>query len=1028
MQLDRLEVIIEAESKKANAELDRMISKLSQVSSALNKTTGFSFGTKGISSATTSMQGTLTSSRSLTSQLGRLAAGYYSVRKAVNFMNKSMEKSMDYVETVNLFQTSLKKIGMESAQDLGMEWGSETANAYAKTFIDRAENYNDMLVDSLTLDPNLMKNYQAVFAQMTNSMSLIPETSMDISETFTMLGNDIASLWNIDTDKAMKKLQSGLAGQIRPLRELGIDISKTSLEMYAMNYGIEDSVEKMSQAAKVQLRYLAIMEQAEVAFGDMAKTIESPSNQLRILSQQWNNLSRSIGNVFLPTVTTVLPYINGLVIALRSMTDALATAMGYELPDYSNSNIYKDLTGDIGDMENVIEDTTDANEKLKKSMLKWDELNILSKLKSGDKINLGSGYAQLDEAIRQKSDSYLAKFNEELSKMSNKTNDIAENIKKFFDRVGDKIEPTTKAFKKLWDEGLSKLAKYSWDNLKSFYNDFLSPIGTWVLGEGLPRLLEVGNGLLNSINWDKLSQSFQNLNKALAPFAISVGKGLIGFIETMGDILKPILATTSSLLAKGIDAIAKAIDKIPEDTAIAIGGAIGGIATSILLFKGATAIASIVKGIGGGIGGMLATISAHPVMAIATGITALAGAVLALNKAKFDKSDVGKYVIELDKLIESSKSFNDEVATMLANSSQRKSDIEAEYGAVSILADKYFDLADQTSLTNEEQALLKAYADQLIEKVPELSGLINEQTGAYKGTKEEIEALITKTKEYYLVQAAQESLIEIAKKQYEQEKLLKELETERGDVINLIDEKQKKLNETQGVGNTQLRTASDEQKEAQKQALALGGEITQLTKKSNELKKQIDTTKGSQAELSNEWDYATDYISTYSATAQREMPKVKTSVSNALKDIKTEMSNFKLPDITQTIKFQLDTSGIPSTGIDVIDLQKSKWLNNAKPYATGGFPEMGELFVAREAGPEMVGNIGGRTAVANNDQIVQAVSQGVAMAVASVMGSGGGKAQIIENIINLDGDVLARSLNKVNQSTNRRFNPVMQGG
>ena len=182
-----------------------------------------------------------------------------------------------------------------------------------------------MLVDSLTLDPALMKNYQAVFAQMTNSMNLVTESSMNISETFTMLGNDIASLWNIDTDKAMKKLQSGLAGQIRPLRELGIDISKTSLEMYALNHGIEDSVEKMSQAAKVQLRYLAIMEQAEVAFGDMAKTIESPANQLRILSQQWTNLSRSIGNVFLPIVTNVLPYINGLVIALRNMTDALAT-------------------------------------------------------------------------------------------------------------------------------------------------------------------------------------------------------------------------------------------------------------------------------------------------------------------------------------------------------------------------------------------------------------------------------------------------------------------------------------------------------------------------------------------------------------------------------------------------------------------------------------------------------------------------------------------------------------------------------
>ena len=151
----------------------------------------------------------------------------------------------------------------------------------------------------------------------------------------SMLGTDISSLWNIDIDVAMKKLQSGLAGQIRPLRSLGIDISQTSLEMTALNYGIEDSVIKMSQAAKVQLRWLSIMDQAEVAFGDMAKTIDSPANQLRILEQGWTNLSRSIGNVMVDTVT----HINGLIARI----DVFAKALGFELPDYSDSNIYTDV-------------------------------------------------------------------------------------------------------------------------------------------------------------------------------------------------------------------------------------------------------------------------------------------------------------------------------------------------------------------------------------------------------------------------------------------------------------------------------------------------------------------------------------------------------------------------------------------------------------------------------------------------------------------------------------------------------------
>jgi len=216
-----------------------------------------------------------TSTKALTFSLASLYAKLWSVRRIVSTVFKSVEKSMDYVETINLFQTSFKKIGVDTAEDLGMKLGTAASEQFAKGFIDEAQSFNDKISNSLSLDPDLMMNYQAVFAQMTNSMNLTSQSVMNISESFTLLGNDIASLWNIETDSAMKKLQSGLAGQIRPLRELGIDISKTSLEMYAMNYGISDSYEKMSQAAKVQLRWLAIMEQAEVSFGDMAKTIDA---------------------------------------------------------------------------------------------------------------------------------------------------------------------------------------------------------------------------------------------------------------------------------------------------------------------------------------------------------------------------------------------------------------------------------------------------------------------------------------------------------------------------------------------------------------------------------------------------------------------------------------------------------------------------------------------------------------------------------------------------------------------------------
>jgi hypothetical protein len=1001
-----------------------------------------------VRSATNSINGSLkkysssakqasANTRNFSLSLAGLYAKLWLVRRAIGLLSGSIKKSMDFGETINLFQTSFKKIGVDTATDLGMEMGSAASEEFAKGFIDRAKAFNEKITDALSLDPEMMMKYQAVFAQMSNSMGLTAESAMNVSESLTLLGNDIASLWNIDTADAMTKLQSGLAGQIRPLRELGVDISKTSLEMYALKYGIKDSVENMSQAAKVQLRWLAIMEQTEVAFGDMAKTIDSPANQLRILSQQWTNLTRSIGNVFLPIVTTVLPYINALVIALRRMVDTLATAMGFELPDYTDTNIYTDVTGDIEGIGDGADETKDSVDSLKKSLMSFDSLNILSKGKTkGIGLDVGSGYGELDDAINEKTASYMAKFNEELEKMSNKADTLADGIERFFSLVGDKVRPTTEAFKTLWNEGLSKLGGFVGDNLVSFYKNFLSPVGTWTLGVGLPSLFETANNLLNDIDWKTLNQSFTNLYKALSPFAISIGTGLINFVDGLVDILTPAVKLTVDGFSKALNGLATIISLIPESTAIAIGGAIGGIATAFLIFAGADLVAGIILKISGAIKTMLATLTAHPLLLLAGGLAAIAGAAIALEKARFDASSVGKYVDKVDSLVEASKDLNDEIATLLKNQKERTTGIENEYGAIKILADKYFDLADQTSLTNDEQLLMKAYADELIGAVPELSSLIDEQTGAYKGTKDEIEALITKTKEYYLVQAAQESLIEIAKAQYKAEKDLKDLEEERKTAVELLADKQAEYNDTIGVGNTNLHTASEEQKEAAKKSNELRTEISALEGTVDSLDTQINTTTGSQQDLNNEWDYATDYITTYSDTAKKEMPKVVTAVNDAYSEIDKAVKDWKLPDLVAAVK--VDTSALTEfmksqTGSNIIDYSMNKY--KPKKYATGGFPNTGEAFIARENGiPEMVGKWGNRTAVANNDQIRGGIADAVKGALIEVLvpviGQIGGSRNnpTIEVPLYLDGEELARGIYNGQQSYEGRMNPVKVGG
>lgn len=212
----------------------------------------------------------------------KLTVAFYILRKAIRAAWEPVQQAMDFGETVNLFQTSFKKIGMEAAQDAGMEWGSDAAETYALGFIDRAQDFNNRIVDALSLDPETMMRYQAMFGQIANAMGLATDTAMNMSESLTLLGNDLASLFNTDTAAAMEKLQAGITGQVKPLREWGIDITEATLKNVALEHGITDTVSEMTQAQKAQLRWLAIMDQSSVAFGDMAKTIDNSEELLLV--------------------------------------------------------------------------------------------------------------------------------------------------------------------------------------------------------------------------------------------------------------------------------------------------------------------------------------------------------------------------------------------------------------------------------------------------------------------------------------------------------------------------------------------------------------------------------------------------------------------------------------------------------------------------------------------------------------------------------------------------------------------------
>ena len=181
----------------------------------------------------------------------------------------------------------------------------------------------------------------------------------------------------------MQKLQSGISGELEPLRRLGYDLSQARLEQTALNLGIKESVANMTQAEKAELRYYAIMTQVTTAQGDMARTLEAPANQLRILQAQLTQAARAIGNIFIPALNAILPYAIAVVQVIREIANALANLAGFKLTEVDYSGVNSAAVG-AGSLADNLDDAAGAAKKLKQYTAGFDELNVFAP-------NTGSG-------------------------------------------------------------------------------------------------------------------------------------------------------------------------------------------------------------------------------------------------------------------------------------------------------------------------------------------------------------------------------------------------------------------------------------------------------------------------------------------------------------------------------------------------------------------------------------------------------------------------------------------------------------
>ena len=299
---------------------------------------------------------------------------------------------------IQAMRSSARTVASWIHEALKLQESTNVVNVSLGEYTDQAIEYAEKVGKVMGINPSEWLGNIGVFNTIIEGFGVANDKAYIMSKNLTQLGYDLTSyygeLLGMNVTEAMQKLQSGISGELEPLRRLGYDLSVARLQEEALALGIEKKVSAMTQAEKSQLRYYAIMTQVTTAQGDMARTLNAPANQLRVLQAQVTQCAKALGNIFIPVLNAVLPYAIALAKAIRAVAEAIASFFGFKLPeiDYSGVSAGASAVGDLadnaGDAGKDLGNAAKGAKKLKNALLGIDELNIIS---PNDSSSLGSG-------------------------------------------------------------------------------------------------------------------------------------------------------------------------------------------------------------------------------------------------------------------------------------------------------------------------------------------------------------------------------------------------------------------------------------------------------------------------------------------------------------------------------------------------------------------------------------------------------------------------------------------------------------
>lgn len=489
-------------------------------------------------------------SKGFVSTIGMFYAKFFLAIRAVKGLGKMIGSAQDYIEEFNYFTVALNKVGQDSKK-AWKENGYNSAQEYADSFKTRFKKLQGQMTGynvnastgelTRTGDKNLGLNitevmkYQAAIAQITNSSGVLGETSIATSKALSMLASDWSSLSNKELKDVQKNFQAGLVGQSRALYSYGIDITAAGLQATAATHGLDVQVKNLSQSAKMQLRTLTMLEQSKVAYGDLARTLNQPANQLRMLNAGFANLGRSIGGLVMPLLEKMYPVLNGIVLVLQEFVDWITKLAGIKLGDTRIS--LPDYGDSAKDADNYADNTNKAAKATKKLSDNIQGFDVLNKLDSKDDSSSSGtpkGLSDLDLSadIAKALANYEKIWNKAFKDNKNNAVQYAKKIKKaLLDgwRKGGDYKEIGNALGNWINKGLSKI---NWEKINKNSQKISNGFATFL------------NGFINKTNWDFVGTTIANgLNtgvnfafKLLTTFNfVKAGKSLATLLNSVID-------------------------------------------------------------------------------------------------------------------------------------------------------------------------------------------------------------------------------------------------------------------------------------------------------------------------------------------------------------------------------------------------------------------------------------------------------------------------------------------------------------